>query len=234
METKAAFNQSGTHKYVLYYPTGIKSVSGATDDCVFERLPFVSGMGDYFGYYHGTNMIIVCVPDNYTIEEFNANIAGSKFTYPLATPTEIQLTPHEISLLKDYAYVSTNGTNIALDYHNGELASLADVSQLGETVNELGEYVDRNSMGTFIDVKSYTESNPYKFVSDGYVYISSQGAISGTIEVFVMGSNGIIAARIRHQIHAAYEDENLFVKRGMYLYVTSCPSQCFVQFRPIV
>ena len=69
-------------------------------------------------------------------------LAGVKMVYELATPFTIQLTPHEISLLKDYAYVSTNGTNIALAYHNGELASLADVSQLGETVNELGNRVD--------------------------------------------------------------------------------------------
>ena len=64
-----------------------------------------------------------------------------EFTYPLATPIEIQLTPHEISLLKDYAYVNTNGTNIALDYHNGELASLSDVAQLSETVERLTEYI---------------------------------------------------------------------------------------------
>lgn len=139
METKAAFNQSDTHKYVLYYPTGIKSVSGATDDCIFECLPFVSGVGDYFGYYHDSNMIVICVPDNYTIEEFNVNIAGSKFTYPLATPYTIQLTPHEISLLKDYAYVSTNGTNMQFSYKNGEMASLGDVAQLGETLNALGD-----------------------------------------------------------------------------------------------
>ena len=71
--------------------------------------------------------------------EFQTTLSGQKIVYTLATPFTIQLTPHEISLLKDYAYVSTNGTNIALDYHNGELASLADVSQLGETVNELGK-----------------------------------------------------------------------------------------------
>ena len=68
---------------------------------------------------------------------FKTAVTGQKLVYPLANPIEIQLTPHEISLLKDYAYVSTNGTSIALDYHNGELASLADVSQLGETVNLL-------------------------------------------------------------------------------------------------
>lgn len=72
-------------------------------------------------------------------ESLNTYLANHpiEFIYPLATPIEIQLTPHEISLLKDYAYISTNGTSIALDYHNGELASLGDVSQLGETVNEL-------------------------------------------------------------------------------------------------
>lgn len=71
---------------------------------------------------------------------FKTAMVGSQMVYELATPFTIQLTPHEISLLKDYAYVSTNGTNITLDYHNGELASLSDVAQLGETVNELGEY----------------------------------------------------------------------------------------------
>ena len=73
---------------------------------------------------------------------FKAAVTGQKICYKLATPFTIQLTPYEISLLKDYAYLSTNGTSIALDYHNGELASLSDVSQLGETVNELGEYVN--------------------------------------------------------------------------------------------
>jgi hypothetical protein len=69
--------------------------------------------------------------------DFGTAVTGQTLVYELATPFTIQLTPHEISLLKDYAYVSTNGTTIALDYHNGEMASLADVSQLGETVNTL-------------------------------------------------------------------------------------------------
>ena len=61
------------------------------------------------------------------------------YTAIVSAKTTIQLTPHEISLLKDYAYVSTNGTSISLDYHNGEMASLGDVSQLGETLNILGD-----------------------------------------------------------------------------------------------
>ena len=76
----------------------------------------------------------------------NSEQPSGKIVYEPTTKAIIQLTPHEISLLKDYAYVSTNGTNIFLDYHNGELASLGDVSQLGETVNELGDYVTSPSL----------------------------------------------------------------------------------------
>ena len=68
-------------------------------------------------------------------------MSGVQLVYKLATPFTIQLTPYEISLLKDYVYVSTNGTNISLDYHNGELASLSDVAQLSETVERLTEYI---------------------------------------------------------------------------------------------
>ena len=71
----------------------------------------------------------------------------------LKEPYTIQLTPHEISLLKDDTYVSTNGTNLSLSYHNGEIASLGDVSQLGQTVNLLGDkcnfsYVNLADNGT--------------------------------------------------------------------------------------
>lgn len=83
--------------------------------------------------------------DRYTdTTSFKTAVTGQTIVYELKTPTIIQLTPHEISLLKDYAYLSTNGTSIALDYHNGELASLGDVSQLGQTVNELGDYIVAN------------------------------------------------------------------------------------------
>ena len=72
--------------------------------------------------------------------------------YELESPYTIQLTPHEISLLKDYAYASTNGTNISLSYHNGEMASLGDVSALGETVNKLADNINDT-----IDIKTDTK-----------------------------------------------------------------------------
>lgn len=88
------------------------------------------------GVYVDNRLYIAADSDSYS---FN----GVQLVYELATPYTIQLTPHEISLLKDYAYVSTNGTNIQFFYKNGEMASLGDVAQLGQTVNELSENVKR-------------------------------------------------------------------------------------------
>lgn len=78
--------------------------------------------------------------DSMTAEQFKTAMSGSLLAYELEISIEIQLTPHEISLLKDYAYVSTNGTSISLDYHNGEMASLSDVASLNEVIeNQLNE-----------------------------------------------------------------------------------------------
>lgn len=95
--------------------------------------------------------------------------------YELATPFYIQLTPHEISLLKDYAYLSTNGTSIALDYHNGELASLGDVSQLAESVELIEERtnaeIGRNRFGKLNTIR-ISNGNSVTIPTEGGLYIS--------------------------------------------------------------
>ena len=94
--------------------------------------------------YGGATYLLVKDSAQSTASDFTTYVTGKKFIYPLQNSFTIQLTPHEISLLKDYAYVSTNGTSMSFNYHNGEMASLADVSQLGETVNELGNTKPQN------------------------------------------------------------------------------------------
>ena len=169
---------------------------------------------------------------------FKTAMVGAKVVYELATPFTIQLTPHEISLLKDYAYVSTNGTTIAFDYHNGELASLADVSQLGETVNDGLNYLQRNNgqSGTaYVDISSYNSAtNKYIFPNDGYVYFSSQGVSTGTVEIPLYGANDIQVGRIRKNISATYQDELIFVRKGMKCCVTNKPNNTFTHFYPLV
>ena len=83
------------------------------------------------GIYTDQRLYIAADSDSYSF-------SGVQLVYELATPYTIQLTPHQIQLLSGYSYVSTNGTSMSFDYHNGEMASLGDVARLGQTVNELG------------------------------------------------------------------------------------------------
>ena len=66
-------------------------------------------------------------------------LSGVKLVYKLATPIKIQLTPQEIELLKGYNYISTNGTRIDLAYRDGEMATLGDVL---DAQNKLQEEID--------------------------------------------------------------------------------------------
>ena len=57
---------------------------------------------------------------------------GAQVVYPLATPTELTLTPAELELLKGYNYITSNGTTIDLTYQPDNLKAdiLLTVSQL--------------------------------------------------------------------------------------------------------
>jgi len=163
-----------------------------------------------------------------TVAKIQAFTTKMQIVYPLATPFTIQLTPHEISLLKDYAYVSTNGTTIALDYHNGELASLSDVAQLGETVNELGDKVSANDAGTQVNLMIYnTSSNKYVCPSDGYISLANSGVyVDDYIIMNVYGANDnlICGLRCDTSVASIVTVQNLFVKRGMKCYVRATSS----------
>ena len=57
-----------------------------------------------------------------TIEEFKTAMSGQKLCYELATPTELTLTPAQLTLLKGYNTVTANGATINLDYQKDNLA----------------------------------------------------------------------------------------------------------------
>ena len=84
-----------------------------------------------------------------------------QISYTIENPYTIQLTPHEISLLKDYAYVSTNGTNMQFSYKNGEMASLGDVENLGKTINLLGDKVLTYNNAKEVDLNSLVNNGSY-------------------------------------------------------------------------
>jgi hypothetical protein len=123
-------------------------------------------------------------------------MSGVMLIYELATPIEIQLTPHEISLLKDYAYVSTNGTSIALDYHNGEIATLGDVAQLGETVENANSHILDDIIG---DTPTLIPDTNIHTITDqlakmpAYVHVSANGGGTGLCD-----KNGFYFVIARH------------------------------------
>jgi len=158
-----------------------------------------------------------------TADAAKTALTGQKIVYTLATPFTIQLTPHEIALSQGYNYVSTNGTSISLAYHNGEVASLGDVEQLAETVNELGDKVSANDAGTQVNLMTYnTSTNKYVCSSDGYISLSNAGASVGDyiiMSVYGANDNLICGLRCDTSVASIVTVQNLFVKRGMKCYI---------------
>jgi len=70
------------------------------------------------------------------LTDFTNSIQDTQICYPLAIPTEIQLTPHQISLLKGVNNISTDGDSITLTYRDGSVATLADVKALGDNLTQ--------------------------------------------------------------------------------------------------
>lgn len=207
-----------------FYTTQATDKAFGTSNVICSAYKTASNTENLTIYGHASAVNIHIRDDSYSgnVSNFVSAMGDQTICYELATPIEIQLTPHEISLLSNYAYVSTNGTNIALDYHNGELASLSDVAQVGETVNELGNRIDesKSHLGNTIILNSYTSANPYICDYDGYVYVSSGSASTGFIRVLArpQDSNANIAG-ISMVVEYTYQTASIYLRKGMRVYV---------------
>ena len=179
---------SSSKRYEAPLPNAKNVGTGRSAEVICEKYATDTGaaVGDSYKVFVSSTNIYV----------YDASQGGNptgNCAYKLATPIEIQLTPHEISLLKDYAYVSTNGTSIALDYHNGELASLADVAQLGETVNELGKYVDVNEANDYSFKKVFTPASGSTVFK---LKITPVGSTNNTVEGIIFSRYNICSFAI--------------------------------------
>lgn len=128
--------------------------------------------------YYGSDNYILIRDDNYTdATTFKTAVTGQKLVYSLATPYTIQLTPHEISLLSGYNYVSTTADSIELTYSDGVLATLEDVKQVGESVNALSDVVSE------IFSHKVTLTDNFVAPANGFAFVyilQNQGTSSGT------------------------------------------------------
>ena len=185
---------SGSNK--RYYVTGVASnVNESSTDHICNMALVASNnasqcytVNDRFAIYAGSNGTIYLsgnIASDVTALKTLLNATPLEVCYTVADAGEktIQLTPHEISLLKDYAYVSTNGTNIQLYYHNGEMASLADVSQLGETVNELGDIINSKAFKDIIS-QAFTTTSANSWQATGITFTAKQGKLYGAYGLY--------------------------------------------------
>lgn len=74
----------------------------------------------YIHYYINEtgNRLLLFLPDD------TDNSTVVQICYPLANPITIQLTPHQVSLLKGANYITTDGDTIQISYVNGQVATL--------------------------------------------------------------------------------------------------------------
>ena len=168
-------------------------------ECITDGRPF-SEVTNGQAYIVDPHYLYIHNSDYSTAYSFGTAMAGQKIVYPLETPIEIQLTPHEISLLKDYAYVSTNGTSMSFDYHNGEIATLGDVAQLSATVEEFtSKFV--TVFGTTGDTVNVEKMIPFpdgvdgtKLIYLGFIAKNSSNNIwysnTSTITIFTSSASG--------------------------------------------
>ena len=109
--TIANYNTSGGHNYTYNTPTGMIVEGGTHFDLIAEALASNGTLGDKFTMYRINNGVVIGVPDNFTVADYNSQIAGTHLLYPLATPTEITTTPENLTALsgQNNVYGDTNG-----------------------------------------------------------------------------------------------------------------------------
>ena len=69
--------------------------------------------------------------DYATAEAWKTYLASNPLEICYMVSDEIQLTPHQIKLLKDYNYISSSGSTISLTYRDGQFATLEELSESG-------------------------------------------------------------------------------------------------------
>ena len=108
----------------------------------YDGNPVASMVNNTFKGADGYTTIYVKVTDYSDVTAFKTALGSQTFAYELANPYTIQLTPHQVSLLKGANTVLSNGTSMEITYRNGTIATLEDVESVAETVDKVAELVD--------------------------------------------------------------------------------------------
>lgn len=95
----------------------------------------------YIAEYNGETLPGEWISDRDVYAPNTSPSTGAEVCYELATPITYHLSPNEIKLLSGVNTVWTDGTSIEVAYRDGKVATLAD---LQDTANNLQEQIDQN------------------------------------------------------------------------------------------
>lgn len=140
--TITEFRTLGTteNKYMYHSINDMYLKDGSTpiNDCICEKLSYIPAINGQVGYYHLSRRVYVGVTNDYTEEEFNSEIAGSKVVYPLDNPFTVQLTSQEIQMLQGNNTVFTDSGDTSIQYYANGVKNLeASVSAIQNDTNDL-------------------------------------------------------------------------------------------------
>lgn len=111
--------------------------------------------------------------------------------------------------------LTTTATDLSGAVNEVKAATDTNASAITQLNSELGKLTLSNSdKGT--DLSKYNkQDNTYVFPCDGYVHVASNEAASGKIRVVIRSSGGYNIASIYMNITDSYQEDSVFVKKGM-------------------
>ena len=92
--------------------------------------------------------------------------------------------------------------------------------------------MQKSSIGNYVDISSYTNSNPYITPSDGYVSITARSSLNAYIEAYI-GSKFILSASVsKDGTKNGYNA--IYVRKGTKVSLKARTSTGdYIQFYPI-
>ncbi|MBR4343951.1 MAG: hypothetical protein IKP88_14855 [Lachnospiraceae bacterium] len=141
-------------------PTSAPSLDALKSE-FYECIPVSQRYINYTLFVNGSSRVVVKNNDYSDSTTFSNSLDGVYLCYELATPTVIQLTPRQISLLKGINNISVSDdySEIILTYRSGEVATLGD---LKETENKMlakqhNYSTDEQVVGTWLNGETLYE-----------------------------------------------------------------------------
>ena len=122
--TITSFSISSGHKYKSNTISDMESAPQRAGDLYSAILTYNGALGDYFNIYHTGIYAVIGVPDNYTVEEYNQEIAGTKIYYPLATPTEINVEAVNFTAREGTNNIFANTGNLTAKFYKSTVDNL--------------------------------------------------------------------------------------------------------------